>query len=540
MNNHHHEGASHLPPDACWNWLKVPGSFSQRILGVLSLVLAVAFLGSALGVWSLQRVSEETGQMVDETMATERLVGDLRRHIVVNVARSKAFALSSEPQVGDALTPEIEQTSALVDQLLQRLSRMQLADRDRQTLRNMSDANTEFLKARQELTVARDGGLTSRIEQVHTARFTPAATVLLDAVDQMGESQRARIDASVAHIGELSLSARQGLVLFGLCALLLGGVLAIWLVRGITRPIQRAVDTANRVAALDLTEHIEGHERDEAGRLLAALGRMQRSLHTLVAQVQGASHSVAEGAIEMAAGNLDFSIRTEQSASSLQQTAASVEQITATMQHSLQTASHGDKLAQTAASHAAGGGTAMADVMRTMVDISDSSRRIMAITTIIDELAFQTNTLALNTAIEAAHAGREGRGLAVVATEVRALAQRSRAAAGQIKSLVTDTVDKVQAGSSKVRHAHDSMSRIIDSVGSVAHAIGEIAAATREQSTGMSEINSAVSRLDQMTQQNAAAVEQSSAAAHGLQEQARKLRETAARFRLPCVVLALR
>lgn len=478
--------------------------------------------------------------MVDETMATERLVGDLRRHIVVNVARSKAFALSSEPQVGDALTPEIEQTSALVDQLLQRLSRMQLADRDRQTLRNMSDANTEFLKARQELTVARDGGLTSRIEQVHTARFTPAATVLLDAVDQMGESQRARIDASVAHIGELSLSARQGLVLFGLCALLLGGVLSIWLVRGITRPIQRAVDTANRVAALDLTEHIEGHERDEAGRLLAALGRMQRSLHTLVAQVQGASHSVAEGAIEMAAGNLDFSIRTEQSASSLQQTAASVEQITATMQHSLQTASHGDKLAQTAASHAAGGGTAMADVMRTMVDISDSSRRIMAITTIIDELAFQTNTLALNTAIEAAHAGREGRGLAVVATEVRALAQRSRAAAGQIKSLVTDTVDKVQAGSSKVRHAHDSMSRIIDSVGSVAHAIGEIAAATREQSTGMSEINSAVSRLDQMTQQNAAAVEQSSAAAHGLQEQARKLRETAARFRLPCVVLALR
>jgi len=540
MNNHHHEGSSHLPPEASWNWLKVPGSFSQRILGVLSLVLAVAFAGSALGVWSLQRVSEETGQMVDETMATERLVGDLRRHIVVNVARSKAFALSSEPQVGDALTPEIEQTSALVDQLLQRLSRMQLADRDRQTLRNMSDANTEFLKARQELTVARDGGLTSRIEQVYTARFTPAATVLLDAVDQMGESQRARIDASVAHIGELSLSARQGLVLFGLCALLLGGVLSIWLVRGITRPIQRAVDTANRVAALDLTEHIEGHERDEAGRLLAALGRMQRSLHTLVAQVQGASHSVAEGAIEMAAGNLDFSIRTEQSASSLQQTAASVEQITATMQHSLQTASHGDKLAQTAASHAAGGGTAMADVMRTMVDISDSSRRIMAITTIIDELAFQTNTLALNTAIEAAHAGREGRGLAVVATEVRALAQRSRAAAGQIKSLVTDTVDKVQAGSSKVRHAHDSMSRIIDSVGSVAHAIGEIAAATREQSTGMSEINSAVSRLDQMTQQNAAAVEQSSAAAHGLQEQARKLRETAARFRLPGVVLALR
>jgi len=516
------------------------GSFSQRILGVLSLVLLVAFLGSALGVWSLQRVSQETGQMVDQAMATERVVAELRRHIAVNVARAKALAMSSEPQVGDALTPEIDQTAAQVGQLLRQLDAMPITGQDRATLLRMTDANADFLRARQELTTARDSGLTSKIEQVYASRFAPAAAALLETVDRLGDSQRVRIDSSVAHIGALSLSARQGLILFGLCALLLGGVLSVWLVRGITRPIQQAVDVANRVAALDLTEHIEGHERDEAGRLLSALARMQHSLHSLVAQVQGTSHTVAEGAVQMAAGNLDFSSRTEQSASSLQQTAAAIEQIAATMQQSLQTASQGNQLAQAAARQADGGGAAMSEVMRTMSDISESSRRVMEITTVIDNLAFQTNILALNAAIEAAHAGREGRGFAVVAAEVRALAQRSGAAARQIRSLIGDTVEKVQAGGGKVRQAHDSMRLIVESVGRVTHAIGDIASATREQSSGISEINIAVSRLDQMTQQNAAAVEQSAAAARALQEQARDLRQMAGRFRLPKVVLALR
>jgi len=210
------------------------------------------------------------------------------------------------------------------------------------------------------------------------------------------------------------------------------------------------------------------------------------------------------------------------------------------MQQSLQTASQGNQLAQAAARQADGGGAAMSEVMRTMSDISESSRRVMEITTVIDNLAFQTNILALNAAIEAAHAGREGRGFAVVAAEVRALAQRSGAAARQIRSLIGDTVEKVQAGGGKVRQAHDSMRLIVESVGRVTHAIGDIASATREQSSGISEINIAVSRLDQMTQQNAAAVEQSAAAARALQEQARDLRQMAGRFRLPKVVLALR
>lgn len=523
-----------------WSRFRVAGTFSQRILGVLSLVLAVALAGSALGVWSLHRVSDETGRMVDEVMATERLAGDLHRHLSVNVARSKAFALSSEPQVGDALTPEINQTDAVVEALLKKLGGMLTIPEDQAIFRGMTQASGEFLKARQELTVARDGGLTANIERVYASRFTPAAQALLEAVTQLGDSQRTRIDTSVVHINELSLLARQGLIVFGVCALLLGGVLSIWLVRGITRPIQQAVDTANRVAALDLSEPIEGHERDEAGRLLSALGRMQVSLHTLVSQVQGASRSVADGAREIAAGNVDFSDRTEQAASSLQQTAASVEQIAATMQHSLQAASRGEMLAKSAANEAASGGTAMSEVMHTMNDISESSRQIGDITAVIDSIAFQINILALNAALEAARAGDGGRGFAVVAAEVRTLANRSAGAARQIKSLIGVSASKVQLGASKVRQAQDTMSAIVDSVARVAHAIGEITTANREQSSGMAEINIAANRLDQMTQQNAAAVEESAAAARSLQEQAGDLRDMAGRFRLPGLALALR
>ena len=310
--------------------------------------------------------------MVDEAIATERLTGALQRHLSVNVARSKAYALSSEPQVGDVLSPEINQTSAVVEELLKKLGGMLTTPEDQAILSRMTQANSAFLKAREDLTVARDGGLTANIEQVYSSRFTPAAQALMEAVTRLGDAQRAKIDASAAHISALSLSARQGLILFGLCALLVGGVLSIWLVRGIIRPIRQAVDTANRVAALDLTERIEGHERDEGGQLLAALGRMQGSLLTMVVRVQVASHSVAEGASEIAVGNLDLSSRTEQQASSLEETAASMEELTSTVKQNADNARQANQLARSASSVAVKGGRVVSRVVDTMDSINDA------------------------------------------------------------------------------------------------------------------------------------------------------------------------
>jgi methyl-accepting chemotaxis protein len=355
---------------------------------VFALVLAVAMLGATIGYWSLYRVSNATEHMVRDVMSTERMAGDLQRHILVNVARSKAFALSSEPQVGEALMPEINQTTQQIDALLQKLGSVLTTSGDVAILARMTQANTAFTKARQELTVARDGGVTANIEKVYAERFTPAVTALQEAVKQLSDAQRANIDASASEIGQISLTARWGLVLFSLCALLLGGVSAVWLVRRISQPIQQAVDTANRVAALDLTFSIDGHDRDEAGRLLIALGQMQASLHNLVAQVQGASHSVAEGATQIAAGNLDFSNRTEMAASFLQQTAASIEEVAATMDASLQSAARGEALARSAALEATSGSAIMSDLMQTMDDIRTSSSKIVEITAVIDSIAF--------------------------------------------------------------------------------------------------------------------------------------------------------
>ena len=512
-------------------------SFSHRILGVLSLVLAVALIGSALGVWSLSRVSAETQRMVKEAMAAQRLAGELQMQLSVNVARSKALALSSEPQVGDALSPEMNQTSAAVQQLLGKLGATLVAPQDQRLLQALTQANVEFLRSLEELKQARDGGVTANIERVYSGRFTPAAQAVLQTVTQLGDAQRARIDRSAQEIESLSSAARWGLIAFGACALALGALLALWLVRAITGPIGEAVRTANRVAALDLSEQIEGHNRHEGGQLLQALSQMQTSLHRLVSQTQMASGSVAEGATEIAQGNLDFSNRTELSATFLQQTAAMAEQIAATMQRSMRSAADGAAHAQSAATQAKGGSAIMLELMNTMSGISDASREIVDITSVIDGIAFQTNILALNAAVEAARAGEEGRGFAVVAAEVRSLANRSGVAARQIKALIGSTVDKVGLGAAKAQQAHETMALIVGSVQQMATTIGEINTDMRGQSERIESINKAVGRLDQMTQHNAAVIEESSAAAQVLQDRAGELRDMTGRFRLPLLAL---
>ena len=515
------------------------GSFSRRILTVLTVVLGVALLGSGIGYLSLFSVSTETSRMVSQVMATERLASDLNRHIAVNIARSRALSLSSEPQVGDALTPDITQTNLQIDALLKQLDTLLTLPEDQLILTRMQAANLAFLKSYQALTTARDGGLTSRIEQVVNERFLPASQELQQSVETLGDAQRVKINAAAGSINALSERARWGLTAFGVCAILLGGWLSVGLVRGISRPIQQALDAANRVASLDLSVPIEGHSRDEAGRLLVALGRMQSALQGLASEVQDASHSVAEGATQIAAGNLDISNRTETSASFLQQTSASLEELTSTMQFSLTAASQGEAMAQTAAQKAADGSSVMSDLMQTMADISDSSRQIMDITGVIDSIAFQTNILALNAAVEAARAGEQGRGFAVVASEVRTLSNRSAMAAREIKALIGMSVAKVQAGTEKTSRALGSMKDIVSSVGGVTQAIGQIMADHHEQSSRVGVINAAVNQLDQMTQQNAAVVEESAAAAQRLQDQAGDLRDVAGRFRLNGLSLAL-
>jgi methyl-accepting chemotaxis protein len=271
---------------------------------------------------------------------------------------------------------------------------------------------------------------------------------------------------------------------------------------------------------------------DEAATLLAALNRMQDSLRSVVGQVHESSSSIRHASSEVASGNTDLSHRTEQAASSLQQTASSMEQLTSTVRHSAESARQASQMAGSAAQVAQRGGQVVAQVVSTMDEINHSSKKIADIIGTIDGIAFQTNILALNAAVEAARAGEQGRGFAVVAGEVRSLAQRSAAAAREIKTLIGASVDRVQAGSKLVADAGSTMDEIVASVQRVADIIGEITAAAGEQSAGIGNVNSAVTQLDSMTQQNAALVEQSAAAAESLREQAERLSGVVGTFKL--------
>jgi methyl-accepting chemotaxis protein len=266
--------------------------------------------------------------------------------------------------------------------------------------------------------------------------------------------------------------------------------------------------------------------------LMGELGRTREQLRSLVAQVHDSTDGINTASAEIATGNRDLSIRTEQTASNLQQAASSMEQLTGTVRDSAEAAQQANVLARSAAEVAQRGGNVVAQVVSTMDEISASSHKIADIIGTIDGIAFQTNILALNAAVEAARAGEQGRGFAVVASEVRSLAQRSAAAAREIKTLIGASVEKVESGSRLVGDAGATMGEIVASVQRVSDIIGEITTASRHQSEGIGAVNGAVGQLDQMTQQNAALVEQSAAAAESLKEQARRLSEVVGTFRL--------
>ena len=271
---------------------------------------------------------------------------------------------------------------------------------------------------------------------------------------------------------------------------------------------------------------------DEIGNLLSQMETMRNGLHRVVSQVRHGSDSIASASSEVATGTQDLSNRTEQQASSLEQTASASEELAATVQNNAENAAQASQLAAAASDVASRGGAVVSQVVGTMDAINTSSRKIVDIIGVIDGIAFQTNILALNAAVEAARAGEQGRGFAVVASEVRSLAQRSAEAAKEIKTLISDSVEKVGVGTEQVAQAGSTMQEIVAGIKRVADIVGEIASASREQSAGIAQINQAVTQLDGVTQQNAALVEETSAASNALQEQARELATLAASFRL--------
>ena len=393
---------------------------------------------------------------------------------------------------------------------------------------------TEYVTVRDRaFKVKADGDMDGAKQMFDKDQTVPITIAYLAEVKRFADMQIKAADGVAASIIDSLRQHPRHPDHLGVLAVMLGIGFAWWITRSITRPDPRRRESGrNRGRRRPEQQHRWWQSRDETGQLMRALKTMNDSLVAIVGQVRSGTDTIATASAEIAAGNQDLSARTEQQASSLEETASSMEELTSTVKQNADNARQANKLAGDAAGIASRGGAVVAEVVATMGDINTSSKKIVDIISVIDGIAFQTNILALNAAVEAARAGEQGRGFAVVATEVRNLAQRSSRAAKEIKGLIDDSVQKVDAGTDLVDKAGKTMEEIVQSIGFVTSIMSEISNASEEQSAGIEQVNQAISEMDQVTQQNAALVEEASAAAEAMQEQAGELAHVVSVFRL--------
>jgi methyl-accepting chemotaxis protein len=365
--------------------------------------------------------------------------------------------------------------------------------------------------------------------------FMPKTQVIDDRMTELANAkEKLAQETNLYNKGAYESSRATMLSLVALSALA-GIGFGVLITRSLTRQLggepAYAAEVAGRIAAGDLSTEVQVRAGDETS-LLFAMKSMRDRLARIVSEVRQGTDAIASASAEIASGNLDLSSRTEEQASSLEETASSMEELTSTVKQNADNARQANVLARTASDVAGQGGDVVAQVVQTMGSINESSKKIVDIITVIDGIAFQTNILALNAAVEAARAGEQGRGFAVVAGEVRTLAQRSAAAAKEIKTLIGDSVDKVEAGTRLVDQAGSTMNDVVASIQRVTDIMAEISAASQEQTTGIEQINQAISQMDNVTQQNASLVEEAAAASEALQSQSTRLAELVSVFRI--------
>ncbi|TWC71594.1 methyl-accepting chemotaxis protein [Herbaspirillum sp. SJZ099] len=504
----------------------------KRLMAGFSLILVFSIVIAGIGIWRLQNVSAATREMMNVPLMKERMIADWYANLASGIRRTIAIAKSNDPALGPYFAEEAAASSKSSGEYQKKVEALLSSPQEQELFRKIGQYRKEYLSSRDEINKAKAAGDVDEATRILDKVFVPASTAYQDTMRQLVELQRQAIDDSAKEIDAIADKSRILIMALEGLILLLGIICARFLTLGITRPLNTAVNISRRVAEGDLSGDVSVQSRDETGQLLQSLKDMNHSLRGIVSNVRSGTDTITTASAEIAAGNLDLSSRTEEQASSLEETASAMEELISTVRQNADNARQASQLAVSASAVAEQGGGVVSQVVDTMGAINESSKKIVDIIGVIDGIAFQTNILALNAAVEAARAGEQGRGFAVVASEVRSLAQRSAAAAKEIKELINDSVEKVGNGSRLVEQAGATMHEVVNSVRRVTDIVSEISAASAEQTNGIEQVNHAITQMDQVTQQNAALVEQAAAAAASMQNQADTLARLVSVFTL--------
>ena len=513
--------------------------FSNMKIGVklaaaFAAIMLVTALTGGFAVKQLAAINANTEDIATNWLPSIKVLGQMRNEIANFRTLEYRHVLSLDDKEMDGLDKQLAESEKHIAAWQAKYEPLLTAGEETKTYEEFKKALAAFASTHTKLLVLSRGGekmLDAAKQFLHNEsekryeEVTAITTHLVEINDRGAEAAHKTAQNTYA-------LSRGWLIGVLAAALVLATVLPIAITRLITGPLNSAVQMAQQVAAGDLTRTVQVRSGDEIGQLLTALNGMQQNLRDTVTSIKVSSNSVSSSAQEIAQANQDLSSRTEEQASALEETAASMEQMTATVSQNADNAKQANQLAASASATAVRGGQAVREVVGTMNGITTSSKKIADIIGVIDGIAFQTNILALNAAVEAARAGEQGRGFAVVASEVRSLAQRSAAAAKEIKELISDSVSKVDAGSRQVEAAGKTVDEIVASVKKVSDLVAEIAAASQEQAQGIEQVSETVTQLEKVTQQNAAMVEQASAAAASMEEQAGQLVQAVGTFKL--------
>jgi methyl-accepting chemotaxis protein len=508
--------------------IKIGGRLSAGFGVVLLLMVSLI----AVGLIHLSEIGVTSTKMIDDEWVKAEAVNTIGMMTRANARRTMELLIAPDTAYADKLREGIEANRKAIDTALATLDALVSLPEGKAMLTNIRERRAQYAASFGKVGRLLADNQRDTAGKALISETLPALDALQDNIGELSTLQKHIVEGRGADIRRSIESSRAWMLGLGVASVLLGIGFAYGITRSITGPIGEAVRVAQTVARGNLTSSIVATSTDEAGQLMAALKEMNDSLLKVVVQVRAGTDTIATASSQIASGNLDLSSRTEEQASSLEETASSMEELTATVKQNADNARQGNQLAALASEVALKGGEVVAQVVGTMGAINGSSRKIVDIIGVIDGIAFQTNILALNAAVEAARAGDQGKGFAVVASEVRNLAQRAATAAKEIKALIDDSVEKVDAGAHLVDQAGLTMTAIVDSVKRVADIMTEITAASQEQTSGIEQINQAMSQMDEVTQQNASLVEEAAAAAGALQDQAQRLLQMVSVFQI--------